>query len=542
MSSLVSALKAYRRDSFPGLVLAMAGSFWLVGMLMQIWRLESLTATYDQALFLQELWSTARGHFFESSLSSELSSAVANQDALPSVDYLHLGQHANLLTLLGAPLVAVLGSWALQLIQVGLLALAGLVLWRMAAVRLPRPLAIRLTAAYYLSGTVIGPLVENFHDLCWLPLLGFLVVDGFLKQGWRQVMLCSFLMLLVREDSGLTLFSLGLWASLRRPGARDIGLMVMAMSLVYVAVMTGWIQPQFDSSLSDRFLQEKFGHLLQGRSGGTFTLLWTMVTHPLRLLAALVSPPGTTLAFLLAPALPLAFIPFVSLDVALMVAVPLFIALVSQGMSALSVTLRYVLAFVPGLFMGAMLWWQAHPGFWSRILFRRFWTGCIALGLALTLVSNPHRTFSALVPDSFSPLVHVSPATMIKRAAIAHHAVELVPEDASIAADTPLLPLLAEREVALRFPKHIEYRNRQGQVESVQWVLAFPGYYRSLMPLFRQETSRWRSINKALSELMEEGRYGVVNCDDGLVVLRNGVDSSPDAQRCLDALLALEPG
>ena len=541
MSSLVSALKAYRRDSFPGLVLAMAGSFWLVGMLMQIWRLESLTATYDQALFLQELWSTARGHFFESSLSSELSSAVANQDALPSVDYLHLGQHANLLTLLGAPLVAVLGRWALPLIQVGLLALAGLVLWRMAAVRLPRPLAIRLTAAYYLSGTVIGPLVENFHDLCWLPLLGFLVVDGFLKQGWRQVMLCSFLMLLVREDSGLTLFSLGLWASLRRPGARAIGLMVMAMSLVYVAVMTGWIQPQFDSSLSDRFLQEKFGHLLQGRSGGTFTVLWTMVTHPLRLLAALVSPPGTTLAFLLAPALPLAFIPFVSLDVALMVAVPLFIALVSQGMSALSVTLRYVLALVPGLFMGAMLWWQAHSGFWSRIWFRRFWTGCLALGLALTLASNPHRTFSALVPDSFSPLVHVSPATMIKRAAIAHHAVELVPEDASIAADTPLLPLLAEREVALRFPKHIEYRNRQGQVESVQWVLAFPGYYRSLMPLFPQETSRWRSINKALSKLMEEGRYGVVNCADGLVVLRNGVDSSPDAQRCLDALLAVEP-
>ena len=542
MSSLVSALKAYRRDGFPGLVLAMAGSFWLVGMLMQIWRLESLTATYDQALFLQELWSTARGHFFESSLSSELSSAVANQDALPSVDYLHLGQHANLLTLLGAPLVAVLGRWALPLIQVGLLALAGLVLWRMAAVRLPRPLAIRLTAAYYLSGTVIGPLVENFHDLCWLPLLGFLVVDGFLKQGWRQVMLCSFLMLLVREDSGLTLFSLGLWAAVRRPGARVIGCSVMAMSLAYVALMTGWIQPQVDSSLSDRFLQEKFGHLLQGRSGGPFTLLWTMLTHPLRLLAALVSPPGTTLAFLLAPALPLAFIPFVSLDVALMVAVPLFIALVSQGMSALSVTLRYVLALVPGLFMGAMLWWQAHSGFWSRIWFRRFWTGCLALGLALTLASNPHRTFSALVPDSFSPFVHVSPVAMLQRAATARHAVGLVPDNASVAADTPLLPLLAEREVALRFPKNIEYYNRQDQIESVQWVLAFPGYYRSLMPLFRQETSRWRSINKALQELIEEGRYGVVSCADGLVVLRNSVDSSPDARRCLDELLALEPG
>ncbi len=542
MSSLVSGLRSYRRDNFPWVVLGMAGGFWLVGLLIQFWRLESLTATYDQALFLQELWSTARGHFFESSLSSELSAAVANQDALPSIDYLHLGQHANVLTVLAAPLVALFGRWALPLIQVGLLALAGLVLWRMASARLSRPLAIRLTASYYLSGTVIGPLVENFHDLCWLPLLGFLVVDGLLKQGWRQVMACSFLMLLVREDAGLTLFSLGLWASLRRPDARAIGLMVMAMSLVYVALMTGWIQPQFDSSLSDRFLQEKFGHLLQGRTGGTFTVLWTMVTHPLRLLAALVSPPGTTLAFLLAPALPLAFIPFVSLDVALMVAVPLFIALVSQGMSALSVTLRYVLALVPGLFMGAMLWWQAHSGFWSHLWFRRFWTGCLALGLVLTLASNPHRTFSALVPDSFSPFVHVSPVAMLQRAATARHAVGLVPDNASVAADTPLLPLLAEREVALRFPKHIEYYNRQDQIESVQWVLAFPGYYRSLMPLFRQETSRWRSINKALQELIDEGRYGVVSCADGLVVLRNGIESSSDARRCLDELLALEPG
>ena len=154
MSSVVSGLSAYRRENFPWVVLGMAGGFWLVGLLIQFWRLESLTATYDQALFLQELWSTARGHFFESSLSSELSAAVANQDALPSIDYLHLGQHANVLTVLAAPLVALFGRWALPLIQVGLLALAGLVLWRMASARLSRPLAIRLTASYYLLSLI----------------------------------------------------------------------------------------------------------------------------------------------------------------------------------------------------------------------------------------------------------------------------------------------------------------------------------------------------------------------------------------------------
>ena len=38
------------------------------------------------------------------------------------------------------------------------------------------------------------------------------------------------------------------------------------------------------------------------------------------------------------------------------------VALLSQGRSALSVTLRYVLALVPGLYLGAVLWWERHPG------------------------------------------------------------------------------------------------------------------------------------------------------------------------------------
>jgi hypothetical protein len=100
----------------------MAGLFALICFGLQAWRLFSLSATYDQALFLQELWATAQGRPFESSLSSVLSGAVVVGDGLPSIDYLHLGQHANVLTVLMAPLVAVFGMWALPLLQVGLLA------------------------------------------------------------------------------------------------------------------------------------------------------------------------------------------------------------------------------------------------------------------------------------------------------------------------------------------------------------------------------------------------------------------------------------
>ena len=512
----------------PGVVKALAAGFFLVCLAIQVWRLESFSATYDQALFLQELWSTAQGRPFESSLSSVLSAAVKVGAELPSVGYLHLGQHANFLTLLIAPLVALLGSWALPLVQVSLLTAAGLVLWRFAARRLPEALAIQIAAAYYLSGAVIGPALENFHDLIWIPLLGFLVVEALLEQRWRQLVLAAVMLLLVREDSGLLLFSLGLWALVRLPGSRWNGFGLMAASFVWVLLVTGWIQPGVDSSLSDRFLQEKFGHLVNDVSGGTLSVLVAMLRNPLAFVQAIVSPPGATLGFLLGLSLPLLLIPLLSVDAALLVAAPLLIALVSQGRSALSVTLRYVLALVPGLYLGSVLWWQRHPLVWSRLWIRRCWVGALALGLTLTLVSNPHRSLSALIPDSFVPWVHISPSAMWQRGEAAREALALIPADASVAADTPLLPSLAQREVVIRFPKFFSYRDRRGDVQDVDWIAAFPGHYSPMAPVFKDERKKQKSIRRKLQELTATGSYQLVRCERGVVILHRVAEQGSD--------------
>lgn len=511
----------------PRSLVCFAAGFWLVTLLIQIWRLESVSATYDQALFLQELWSTAQGRPFESSLSSVLSGAVAVGGALPWVDYLHLGQHANALTLVVAPLVALFGAWALPLVQVSVLTAAGLVLWRIAARRLPHALALRITAAYFLSGAVIGPALENFHDLIWLPLLGFLLVEGLLESRSRQVLISALLLLLVREDSGLLLFSLGLWALVRRPQLRLWGAALMAAAFVWVLVVTGWIQPAVDSSLADRFLSEKFGHLVEDPSGGTAAVVLAMLRQPLALLQALVSPPGATLGFVLALTLPLLFVPLCSVDAALLVAVPLFVALVSQGRTALAVTLRYVLALVPGLYLGAVLWWQAHPQVWERKRLRPLWTAAITLGLVLTLLGNPHRSLSALIPDSFAPWVHVSPQEMLARRHAARLAVAQVPPTASVSADTPLLPLLAQREQLIRFPKHLVFRDREGEEREVDYVVAFPGYYTSMAPVFKRERKQQASIRDRIRRLTDRGEYALIHCQGGAVVLRRGAGTAP---------------
>ena len=517
----MSSFKIWSRLTrpWPPAVLGLAAGFWLLGFSLQIWRLESFGATYDQALFLQELWSTAQGRPFESSLSSVLSSAVAVNGSLPHVDYLHLGQHANSLTLLLAPAVAAFGWIVLPFAQATALTAAGLILWRLAQQRLPEELAWRLTLSYFLSGAVLGPMLENFHDLIWYPLFGFLILGGLLDRRLWLVILPSIALLLVREDSGLLLFSIGLWAAVRRPDVRRMGVGLMLISFAWVFLVTGFVQPSVDASLSDRFLQEKFGHLVEDVSGGTWSVLLQMAQKPVALLEALVSPPGATLGFLLALTLPLLLVPLFSVDVALIVSAPLLIALLSQGRTALAVTLRYVLALVPGLYIGTLLWWQSNPSIWKKRWLRPCWTTALSIGLLLTFVSNPHRTFSAVVPDSFSPWVHVSPSEMLKRRAVGRKALSLIPPTVSVSADTPLLPWLAQREVAIRFPNGVRYLDREGKIQEVDWVAAFPGYYSPLVPLFKRETEQQREILNELQVLISEGRYERVFCEDGVVVL-----------------------
>jgi len=295
------------------------------------------------------------------------------------------------------------------------------------------------------------------------------------------------------------------------------------VSFVWVVIVTGWIQPMVDSSLSDRFLREKFGHLVSDPSGGTVAVLWTMVRRPLALLQALVSPPGATLGFLLALSLPLVLVPLLSVDGALLMVAPLLIALLSQGRSALSVTLRYVLALVPGLYLGAVLWWQRHPGIWSKSWLPRCWTAALSVGLVLTLVGNPHRTLSAVVPDSFSPWAYVSPQQMLNRRQAALNAIALIPADASVAADTPLLPLLAKREAVIRFPRHVQYHDRNGRVQPVNWVVALPGYYTPLASVFKGSRNKQQAIQRELTNLKASGDYRLLHCQGGAVVLQRQV-------------------
>ena len=90
-------------------------------------------------------------------------------------------------------------------------------------------------------------------------------------------------------------------------------------------------------------------------------------------------------------------------------------------------------------------------------------------------------------------------------------AVALFPADASVAADTPFAAayLLAQREAVIRFPKHTRYRDRQGLVQPVDWVVAFPGYHTPLAPVFKGSRNKQQRFVRELRNLQGVGRLSL---------------------------------
>ena len=153
-----------------------------------------------------------------------------------------------------------------------------------------------------------------------------------------------------------------------------------------------------------------------------------------------MDPPGQTVLYLLGHGLPFLFIPLISLDTWLLAGPSLLGLFLAQGANdPLSITIRYTLLVVPGFALGTLFWWErrplASPGPRTR------WAGgaALTLSLLLTISSNPHRSLSVLIPDSVQPGVYSAPVRQWQHGASARGAFRVIPNQASVAANTCLL-------------------------------------------------------------------------------------------------------
>jgi len=173
--------------------------------------------------------------------------------------------------------------------------------------------------------------------------------------------------------------------------------------------------------------------------------------------------------------------------------------------------------------------------FASRRL-KRVWAGCIVLSLLFTVGSNPNRSLSWLIPDSIEPLVYRNPVRQWQHAQQAHAALRLIPADASVAANTPLIPHLAARQVLVRFPDHVGYQDRNGQALPVDWIAVDLDHQLRYAEAFPQEQKALKRSVRLMNTLSGDD-YRVQQVSDGVVLLQRDGAINPQAQRQLVQLL-----
>jgi uncharacterized membrane protein len=515
-------------------VLITAITFWICGCFLALHRYYNFFPTYvsfDQGIFNQVFWNNLHGRWFESSLSST-EAATVMQGQAPEVFYRRLGQHFTPALLLWLPWYKLFSSPAgLSVLQVSLVAIAGLLLYPLARKFHSPQLSAWLTVSYYAANAVISPMVANFHDICQIPLYTFALFLAF-ENRWRWLLVILVpLILAVREDTGILLFGIGLFWMLSRRSRQlnglKIGAAVCLVSVIYVITVTNVVMPLFSSDVSKRFMVEQFGQFVGNQEASTLEVMRAIASQPLLFLSELLTPPQRTVLYLLGQWIPLAFIPAIAPECWILVALPLLNTLIRQDPTALSLHLRYAMVWVPPLFYGAILWWARHqPQFNRRV--RRFWAFCLAVSLLFTVTANPNRVLSFAIPDSFQPWVYVSPMRQWQHSSAVRSLFSQIPDDASVSATDQLVAHLSNRREILRFPM-VRLRNDARQEIRVDYLIADLWYLQQYQVAFTDDRKTFQAFVDRIDRFLTKDRYGLIDFRDGVVLLQRRAKSRAEA-------------
>jgi len=413
------------------------------------------------------------------------------------------------------------------------------VLHRLASSRVPARTANWLVYAYFAGNALIGPTLGNFSDLCQLPLAVFGLMLGLLERRRRLIWVAAVLMPLIREDTGVVLVAIGLWLLVRSRQRWCLALALIAWGAGWAIVSTNVLMPLFSDDNSKRFMVENFGQYLGAdpeKGSSSLGVIGRVLSQPALLVQQLVDPPDKTLLYLLGHSLPFLFVPLISPDTWLLAGPSLLGLFLAQGANdPLSITIRYTWLVVPGFALGALFWWErrADPSPGPRV--RLAWGTALTLSLLLTVTSNPHRSLSMVMPDSISPWVHASPVTQWLHGVEARQALKVIPATASVAANTPLVPLLAQRQAIVRFPYDTKYLDQNRKAQSVEWVAVDLSLLERYGVAFRRD---WRQLKKSLVWIEENRQtYTPQAIRDGVVVLQRHGRNHPVLNTELETIL-----
>ena len=508
-------------------VIIIAATFFTVVLAFSIIHYESFLITYDHGLFNQVFWNSVQGKLFQSSLSSAASSASLMDRQLSYPSYVHLGQHFVIDFLLWMPLYALFPSpVTLIVLQVTLIAAAGIVLYFLARHYLSVPMSVMIVASYYGANGVIGPTLGNFYEHCQIPLFVFSLLLALEKQRWVLFWIFAALTLGTREDAGITLFGIGVYLIFSRRYPRT-GVALCVLSFSYVSLITNTVMPMFSVDSSRLYLANYFRQFVKTETPSTLELLWAIISQPQIIIQVLFTNFSRRILYLLGHWLPLAFVPVITPSAWIMTIFPLSVLLLQVvNQAATSINTRYTLAVIPGLFYGTILWWSQHQEKFKPRL-HRFWIGCIGLSILLTYTSNPHRALYFISPYSIQPWVYQSLTAQLEHAADLKTVFNSIPKDASISTSGYIVPHLSGRRNIIRL-EVMQMKDENGKTVDVDYGLLDLWQLQQNNLKAPVDRGRVRGGVRFADEALWQGTYGVAQVLDGVVLIQKGITSKPE--------------
>jgi len=508
-------------------VVIIAAVFFTVVLTFSIINYESFLITYDHGLFNQVFWNSVHGKLFQSSLSSAASGASLIDRQLSYPSYIHLGQHFVIDFLLWMPIYALFPSpITLIVLQVTLIAAAGIVLYFLARHYLSVPISVMIVASYYGANGVIGPTLGNFYEHCQIPLFVFSLLLALEKQRWVLFWIFAALTLGTREDVGITLFGIGVYLIFSRRYPRT-GVALCAVSFSYVALITNTVMPMFSVDSSRLYLANYFRKFVKTETPSTLELLWAIISQPQIIIQVLFTNFSRRILYLLGHWLPLAFVPVITPSAWIMTVFPLLVLLLQVfNQSATSINTRYTLAVIPGLFYGTILWWSQHQEKFKPRL-HRFWIGCIGLSMLLTYTSNPHRALYFISPYSIQPWVYQSLSAQLDHAADLKTVFNSIPKDASVSTSSYIVSHLSGRRNIIRL-EVMQMKDENGKIVDVDYGLLDLWQLQEDNLKGPIDRARVRGGVRFADEALRQGIYGIAQVLDGVVLIQKGITSKPE--------------
>lgn len=449
--------------------------------LFSIVRHERLNSSgIDLAIFDQVAWNTAQGRWFASSISQPI----------------HLADHFSPIILLYSQLYHI---WSdvrvLLLLQAFALAIGVFPVAWMAQKAIQRPGAGLLFALLYLLYPSIGFMNRfDFHEaVLAVPLLLFALY--FLTED--RLIPASFLLglaLLVKEDVGLTVAAIGVYAALVRR-KRAFGWAWAGVGLGWSLLATLVFVPHFARGAAEHWQRYAWLGLTPA------AMLKTLLTRPLYVLRhQLARRTGVLYPFKIL--LPLAFTPLLAPE-ALLMAAPAFVYnWLSSLLLQSTLYYQYMALIVPAVLFAGILAVKRLLGWLETRVGKLTWPLIAATLLACSLVA-----FALENPFS-KPLRRPLPPV---------YTWETKPNVAEFREASALIPPDASLEAIMAYAPHFSQRQ---QIYVTEWIVPHllpPGGKMDYIFLDLRDY-RWSNTGKRALDALDQG-YGVRYFQNGVLLL-----------------------